>query len=199
MDGSTTTAKGTFSPLGVRRKKTAGFVKSPDRGIRLDVVAMLAAAGAAGVSCDEVAGAWPAGRGTADKVSDCMGILAGDEYGYEVERLSHPVSRGEDRYRLRPGSQAGPAGAGAAAAAGSSGPAGHGEGGAATAAGSPPPPELSPEEAQAALAAKIGALEPDVRDVVLQALKSPDPRKWVKDNVPEDLKARVRAAIKSLR
>lgn len=90
----------TFSPLAMKRK-TKGFIKHADRGIRAKVVAMLVASGSVGCSNDELSeGAWPTGQGTAKKVGECMNILAGDTYGYTVERAVDASNRGKDQYRL---------------------------------------------------------------------------------------------------
>lgn len=111
-----------FASLNVKRSKT-GFVKAADRGIRSRVVAMVAASGPNGVTVDtRVSERTPEGKpvppvatdivacwgtdasgsaiGTVHKVGECMRILASDDYGYPVEVLTDPASKGRTRYRF---------------------------------------------------------------------------------------------------
>lgn len=103
-----------YAPLGVRRR-TVGLQRHATVGIRAAALAILAASGAEGAivggpvnvngETKHEPGLIDAWRhnGTAAKVAECMGIMAGDEYGYPIERLPHPVNRTFDRYRLTPG------------------------------------------------------------------------------------------------
>lgn len=90
----------TFTGLATKRR-TVGLVAQAVTGIRGRVVALLTQGGTAGVTNDDLAKAW-GGNGRTDKVAECLNILAGDKYGYPVQRLSHNISKGLDRYRFDP-------------------------------------------------------------------------------------------------
>ncbi len=89
-----------YASLNVKRR-TSGLIRLAVTGVRGAVAAKLAAAGASGVTNADLQLCWP-GDGTARKVHGCMVIMAGDDYGYPIQRESDPVHAAADRYRFNP-------------------------------------------------------------------------------------------------
>lgn len=172
MAANTNTA---FKSLNVKRR-TEGFVRHADKGIRAQVVALVAKGGSDGVTANEIERCWN-GNATPAKIRGCMGILAGDDYGYAVERLIDPTNSGLDRYRF------------------------------ATPEGSPKPLTVAPDATKpAANIAEVvtepdaGKSEPDaetarINGLVDAAIASGDPKAYVKKHVDSGDRAAVRKVL----
>lgn len=169
----------TFTAIPIKNRP-ANFVRAATVGIRGRVVALIAAAGDAGATNDELAAAW-GGNGTAAKVGECAAILCGPAYGYPIERDAHPTNRGLDRYRFASGFAGAPSG---------------------TAPDATNPParvDAKPAEPVAEPDVSGGSdAEPDAAEVdhfARNAIDSGDANRYIRQHVPKPLRKAVRAKV----